>query len=128
MLHQSHIDVQQPKSVDSKHSQLTEALKHLYEYLTSLHEESKRAPPGKVVLEDESLLNFHISLILSKMGNQSPSLKQAITEHCNFVYLALMLLFKRTCYSSVAKDLNLQNKKSADFILENVIENSFILM
>jgi hypothetical protein len=38
-----------------------------------------------------------------------------------------MLLYKKTGYSSVVKEINLQNKKSADFILENIIENSFIL-
>lgn len=44
-------------------------------------------------------------------------------EHCNFVYMSLMLLFRSQCYPVV-----MENKKSADFILENIIENSFILI
>ena len=75
------------------------------------------------ILEDESLLNYHIGLILTKMENQSQNLRQALIEHCNFVYLSLMLLFRSNSYPKVK-----ENKKSADFILENIIENSFILM
>lgn len=57
------------------------------------------------------------------MEPQSASLKQALIEHCNFVYLALMLLFRSHSYPAVK-----ENKKSADFILENIIENSSILI
>lgn len=57
------------------------------------------------------------------MDSHSINLKQALIEHCNFVYLSLMLLFRSSNYPRVK-----ESKKSADFILENIIENTFILM
>jgi hypothetical protein len=75
------------------------------------------------LLEDESLLNYHISLLLSKMDNQSAMMKQTIVEHCNFVYLSLLLLFKTNSNPTIR-----ENKKCTDFILENIIENTFILL
>jgi hypothetical protein len=95
-------------------------VKGLYKYLSEILEESKRTV---VAIEDESVLNFHISLVLSKCEQHSATLKAAATEHCNFVYLALLLLFKNKTYPQHS-----ENRKSAEFILENVIENTFILM
>ena len=103
-----------------KGDQFLEATRGLYQYLQELHEESKRAV---VSIEDESLLNFHIGLVLKKVESHSPTLKVAATEHCNFVYMALLLLFKNKTYPQ-----HRDNRKSAEFILENIIENTFILM
>jgi hypothetical protein len=50
-------------------------------------------------------------------------MKQTLVEHCNFVYLSLLLLFKSQNNPALR-----ENKKCTDFILENIIENTFILL
>ena len=116
----------QPKdSADSGKSQeLGEALRNLHKYLVSLNEESKKGSSS--VLSDEGLLNFHLGLALKKSTGLNPVHRQMVIEHCNFVYLALMLLYKSKSFTQV-KNVNSQNRKSTLYVMQNMIDNSMIL-
>lgn len=92
--------------------------------MASVNEESKK---GSVdVFGDEALLNFHISLALKKSALATAAHKQMVAEHCNFVYLALMLLFRSSSFLSV-KNVNSQNRNSTLYVMQNIIDNSLIL-
>lgn len=89
-----------------------------------MSEESKKSATN--VFSDEGLLNFHINLILKKSATLNAAHRQMITEHCNFVYLTMMLLFRSHSFDSI-KNVNSQNRKSTQYVMQNVIDNSFIL-
>lgn len=116
----------QPKdSADTGKSQeLGEALRNLHKYLVSLNEESKKGSTS--VFSDEGLLNFHIGLVLKKSTGINPAHRQMVVEHCNFVYLTLMLLYRSKSFAQV-KNVNSQNLKSTLYVMQNIVDNSLIL-